>query len=89
MSHINCYDRFGRKLNYLTQWDSNIQLYIYNYEFADITPIFHFSNRSTFSSTSITQRGTLHTDEETNKKYITVSVPNNLLQMCEPIKVFK
>ena len=70
------YDQYGNKVTNLTQWDSNVILQLYDYNY-DTAPVVHFSNEH--SKSSYTVCSTL------NDKTVSVVVPNILLTTADTI----
>ena len=89
MSQVTCYDSYGRKINHFTQWDMNVTISIPDWEF-DIKPVFHFANRSKYSEKPFNVAGSDVTmvTEDDGSKTVTSKVPNALLEVNEPIKVY-
>ena len=76
MFGITCFDAHGNSINYLTQWDLNQTLYIYDWIY-DENPVFHFCNKNSDKALVVT--GVV------NSGTITVDVPNILLE--EPYSI--
>ncbi len=76
-------DFYGNPISSLTQWDSNVTLYINNWGY-DSAPIIHFLDRP--ETKSCTVQTTL--EEVNGNKRVVLCVPNIMLQGCSPINLF-
>lgn len=80
MNEILCFDENGDSIDKLSQWDTNLELFI-NWEYS-VTPIFHFYN--TNSRKILVVKGLINSEKNTAQ----ASIPNILLQESYPIIVF-
>lgn len=83
MNRIKCYDSYGNSIDFFTQWDLGwiLTVNLENYNLS-IAPEVHFCNKN--SKTALIMQSTV----TNNKKSITVSVPNILLQEPYPVFVY-
>jgi hypothetical protein len=81
MNEILCFDANGNSIDKLSQWDTNMELFI-NWEYS-VTPIFHFCN--TNSKRILVVKGTVDSEDGTISK---ANIPNILLQEASPIVVY-
>jgi len=79
MPTVKCYDKYGKEIDHLTQWDINVSLKIHDFEY-DIAPVCHFATR--FGKTSKTVTSTL------SDGVVSVPVPNVLLTENKQITMF-
>lgn len=76
MFEIVCKDKYDKVITFLTQWDANQSLYIYNCKF-DLLPVFHFCNHKSDTAMVVQSKNI--------DNGISVSIPNILLQEPYPI----
>jgi hypothetical protein len=81
MNEILCFDANGNSIDKLSQWDTNMELFI-NWEYS-VTPIFHFCN--TNSKRILVVKGTVDSEDGTIAK---ANIPNILLQEASPLMVY-
>ena len=83
MVSVKLFDKYGNEIDHLTQWDINVTLKIYGFNY-EIAPVCHFAKRYdkvAYTATSELSNGT-----------VSVIVPNILLgeenPKCNPIKLY-
>lgn len=80
---ITCFDSDGNVLKALYQWDNNQTLTVQGLDMPPI-PVFHFCNR--LSNLALVVNPTVSGTSVMDKiDYLTVNIPNILLQQAEPI----
>ena len=79
MPTVKCFDKYGKEIDHLTQWDINVCLKIYDFEY-EIAPVCHFAAR--YGKTSKTVTSTLENGT------VSVNVPNSMLMDSKDITMF-
>ena len=83
MATVKLFDKYGNEIDHLTQWDINVTLKIYDFNY-EIAPVCHFARRYDKVAYTMTS--------ELSNGVVSVVVPNILLgeenPKCNPIKLY-